>query len=166
MSKYVIDLGKDVRIVQSISVTPYGNAYTHTEGIANLEELNSDYINEHYGSLQDEAYQRGLEDGRAQDSHGCEGCEWDGTPFDVCSKCRNSYKNLYERKDTDDEIKVGDEVRWYNEKIVITCLHYNNGFNWCDGINKDGRVFNVLKEKVTKTGHHFDIDKILEEMKE
>ena len=28
----------------------------------NLEELNSDYVNEHYGELKDEAYQRGLED--------------------------------------------------------------------------------------------------------
>ena len=38
--------------------------YTAVRPIAELEELNSDYINEHYGELQDEAYQRGFEDGK------------------------------------------------------------------------------------------------------
>lgn len=33
------------------------------EGLSRLEELNSDYINEHFGDLQNTAYQRGLEEG-------------------------------------------------------------------------------------------------------
>ena len=40
------------------------NLYVDTLSIEDLEELNSDYINEHYGELQDEAYQRGFEDGK------------------------------------------------------------------------------------------------------
>ena len=33
------------------------------EGLSRLEELNADYINENYGQLQDDAYQKGFEDG-------------------------------------------------------------------------------------------------------
>lgn len=34
------------------------------EGLSRLEELNSDYINEHFSDLQDTAYQKGYADGR------------------------------------------------------------------------------------------------------
>lgn len=64
MSKYVIELGEDAQIVHSINVTQHGNAYTKTERVDNLEELNSDYINEHFGSLQQDAYDCGYKDGR------------------------------------------------------------------------------------------------------
>ena len=64
MSKYVIELGEDAQIVHSINVTQHGNAYTKTERVDNLEELNSDYINEHFGELQQDAYDRGYKDGR------------------------------------------------------------------------------------------------------
>ena len=30
--------------------------------LVDFEELNSDYINEHFGELQDEAYKKGLQD--------------------------------------------------------------------------------------------------------
>jgi len=109
------------------------------------------------------AYQRGLEDGKAQDGHGCEGCEWDGTPFDVCSKCRNSYGNLYKRKEPHDEIKVGDEVSaedgtsifivtWMSERCIC-------------GVDKEGRCYSYEpKEICGKTGNHYDI--VFEEMRE
>ena len=38
--------------------------YVTTLEVKDLEELNSDYINEHYGGLQDEAYHRGLAEGK------------------------------------------------------------------------------------------------------
>ena len=40
------------------------NLFVDSLAVENLEELNSDYINEHYGSMQDEAYQKGLEEGK------------------------------------------------------------------------------------------------------
>ena len=64
MSKYIIELNEDCKIVQQMCVTEHGNAYTDGCYSCDLEELNSDYINEHFGSLQDEAYQRGFEDGK------------------------------------------------------------------------------------------------------
>ena len=38
------------------------NLFVDTLAVEDLEELNSDYINEHFGELQDEAYQAGLND--------------------------------------------------------------------------------------------------------
>ena len=50
--------------------------------LENLEELNSDYINEHFPDLQDTAYKKGLEDGKAQSERGCDGCRFEGT--EIC----------------------------------------------------------------------------------
>jgi hypothetical protein len=44
-------------------------------------------------------------------------------------------------------------------------LYKDGEHDWCDGISKDGRAFHVLAENVRKTGRHFDIASILEEMK-
>jgi hypothetical protein len=38
------------------------NLFVDTLAVDDLEQLNSDYINEHYGELQDMAYQRGIDD--------------------------------------------------------------------------------------------------------
>ena len=63
--KYIIELGEDANMVQVISVTQNGNAYIDsTVYVEYLEQLNSDYINENFGELQDQAYQKGLEEGK------------------------------------------------------------------------------------------------------
>ena len=203
--KYIVEASDDVKKVIAMGVTHGGAIWTDTTDIGKLEELNSDYINEHFGGLQDTAYKKGLHDGESK----CGYCNeyqrglddaWEAarkivdmwkridsdeilTIFGITERTDYSaikllfdkqtaaeaiakLKAYEEKQKADDEIKVGDEVMWYREKIVITCLYHNDGFNWCDGINKDGRVFNVLKEKVTKTGRHVNIEKILEEMKE
>lgn len=48
-------------IYQSLNLQ--GIAFSDTS-LDNLERLDSDYINEHYGELQDEAYAAGLKDGQ------------------------------------------------------------------------------------------------------
>jgi hypothetical protein len=63
--KYVIDLPDDAQYIL-INGASENHCYTRVEQVDDLEELNSDYINEHYGELQDEAYQRGFEDGKNQ----------------------------------------------------------------------------------------------------
>ena len=59
--KYVIDLPDDAQYIL-INGASENHCYTRVEQVDDLEELNSDYINEHYGELQDEAYQAGLKD--------------------------------------------------------------------------------------------------------
>lgn len=83
------------------------------------------------------------------------------TPMQAIEKLK-----AYEEQKADDEIKVGDVVKWNSDLIVVTRLYEAGGFDWCGGISKDGSVFQVLAENVRKTGRHFDIDKILEAMKE
>ncbi len=60
----------------------------------------------------DEAYQRGLEDGKAVSDKGCVGCKWEGNGKDhsPCDYCCNCYSSQWAAKQTDEEIKVGDEV--------------------------------------------------------
>jgi hypothetical protein len=70
--KYIVEASDDVKKVMAIGVTRGGAIWTDTTDIENLEELNSDYINEHYGELQDEAYQRGFEDGKNQKENSIE----------------------------------------------------------------------------------------------
>ena len=131
-----------------------------------LEELNSDYINEHYGSLQDEAYQRGLEDGKAVNDKGCEGCKWEGTGSDhsPCDYCCNCYSSQWTAKD--DKIEVGDTVnikdtsRSDGDGIVTKIWNNLLYIMWNDGSSGTWD-----KEEVVKTGRHFDIQSILEAMR-
>lgn len=75
--------------------------------------------------------------------------------------------NVYEQKQIDN-IEVGDEVVRSADKnamIIVSHIYTTNGnLYWCDGICKDGKVYHILTKNARKTGRHFDIQKILEEM--
>lgn len=180
MSKYVIELDDTVKAVQKIAVTDCGRIYTHKWEVEDLEELTADYVNEHFGILQDdaynaglekgkkEAYQRGLEDGKWKSEDGCTGCKYEGkvvtgTP---CISCCNSYKNLWTAKS--DKIEVGDEVLWDGEKHIVTRI--NRDVDLVEVKDYDlmseygSAIDHVSKYAFTKTGRHFDIKGILEAM--
>ena len=197
MSKYIIeiddDLSFDVQFLQAIGAEPNGVVRILHIEFEKLEELNSDYINEHFGELQETAYQRGLEEGKkatwelvADASNaeyqkglndawecaihkGCEGCRYSGTPQgdSPCFSCSNYYTNNWTAKKQDDEINVGDEVDWSGDKFIVTRIFkpYDKAEE-CDGVDMDGCTYHdVIMSGLTKTGRHVDIDKILEEMK-
>ena len=111
----------------------------------------------------DEAYQRGFENGKEVREKGCEGCKWEDKEYNICTTCRNSYKNLYERKDVDGEIKVGDEVRHERGWTAVVTSIDNVGFSVMD-YNGEVAGYSDIS-KFEKTGRHFDIPKILEEMR-
>ena len=168
MSKYIIeiddDLSFDVQFLQAIGAEPNGVVRIRHIEFEKLEELNSDYINEHYGKLQDEAYKRGFEDGKEAIHKGCEGCRYSGTPQgdSPCFSCSNYYSNNWQKQD--DEIKVGDEVDWSGDKFIVTRIFQPEE---CDGVDVDGCTYHdVLISGLTKTGRHFDIEGILREMRE
>ena len=116
-------------------------------------------------------YQRGFEDGKAVHDKGCEGCKYANVAgtHEPCVRCSNSYGNQWTAKD--DKIEVGDEVEWDNDftgdRFIVTRIYQPYGKKeQCDGIDDDGDVYRaVLIESLVKTGRHFNIDKILEEMK-
>lgn len=115
----------------------------------------------------DEAYQKGFEDGKWKSEDGCTGCKYEGKVVTgpPCITCCNSYKNQWTAKD--DEIVVGDEVIWTQDEIaiVVTCVYTENNIEWCDGICRDGKAYSILTENARKTGRHFDIASILEDMR-
>lgn len=115
-----------------------------------------------------EAYQRGFEDGKAQTELGCEGCEYEGRDLSKlpCMVCSNSRKNCWTAKQTDDEIKVGDEVKWEGVNFTVLRVFTPKGcYEQCDGFDCDGNGYtNILTKDVIKTGRHFDIASIIKEM--
>ena len=178
MSKYIIEIeekplcvfDKDTQTYfpRLWRVKGFNSLVLDEEGLSRLDELNFDYINEHYGSLQDDAYRRGFEDGKAVNDKGCVGCKWEGNGNDhsPCHYCCNCYSSQWQAKQTDDEIKVGDEVNWSSDCFIVTRIFQpRNMKEQCDGIDDDGCVYHdVLIDDLEKTGRHFDISSILKEM--
>ena len=188
MSKYVIELRPDCKVVQQICESD-GQLYIGSKSLNYFEELNADYINEHFGDLQDDAYnkgyaqcqddysdalkhakdtayQKGFEDGKWKSEDGCTGCKYEGKTGEhlPCDYCMNNFKNQWTAKD--DEIEVGDTVNLKdgsrdNDGIVTKSWDNDRHFiMWADG---SGSVWD--KEYIVKTGRHFDIQSILEAMK-
>ena len=160
-----------------------GNLYVDSSSVEELEELNSDYINEHFGDLQDTAYQKGIndgsldvkqrvegayqkgfEDGKAVNDKGCEGCKYSGTPQgdSPCFNCSNYYKNNWTAKD--DKIEVGDEVIYKGTTKCIV-VRPEDDERYASLIDSDGTHYSADHRECKKTGRHFDIQKILEGMK-
>ena len=97
--------------------------------------------------------------------------EWNNGGFNALMNLQpqeaiEKLKAYEEKQKADDEIKVGDEVK-----------HKSNSATWtavCIQIDGDGRHMNLMGhtgavgyypvDDFKKTGRHFDIDKILEEM--
>ena len=116
MSKYIIeiddDLSFDVQFLQAIGAEPNGVVRIRHIEFEKLEELNSDYISENFGSLQEEAYQRGLEDGKWKAEDGCDGCKYyeDTSLTNPCSECSRGHVDHYKPASDPDPVKVGDKV--------------------------------------------------------
>ena len=150
MSKYIIDTDKHMSQFDGIIMTT----------VSGLEDAEK--------ALED-AYQRGFEDGKVVIDKGCEGCLWEGSRVVACTNCCNAYKNKWIAKD--DKIEVGDEVEWDNDftgdRFIVTRIYQPYGKKeQCDGIDDDGDVYRaVLIESLVKTGRHFDIASMLEDMR-
>ena len=165
--KYIIEIPDDVQYVL-LNGKADNKYYTAVRPIAELEELNSDYINEHFSDLQDTAYQKGFEKGKDVRIKGCEGCMYQDTTIEhnPCNLCCNAFLNRWTAKA--DKIEVRDEVVWTEDEnvvIVVTSIYTTDNMEWCDGFCKDGKVYSILTENARKTGRHFDIASILEAMK-
>jgi hypothetical protein len=95
--------------------------------------------------------------------------EWDNGGFKALMNLRPqeaiSKLKAYEEQKAD-ELKVGDEVDWSGDRFIVTRIYQPLVDKRCNGIAKDGSVYmDVVCDRLTKTGRHFDIDKILEEMR-
>lgn len=170
MSKYIIEIAEEYEeYFKGVLICGIADGKFAVDVIAreDLEELNSDYINEHYGELQDEAYQKGFEDGKNSIDMGCEGCRFSlrFAKDEPCKSCSNCYKSKYEpMPKEDDRIEVGDEVI-SDTGTKFTVTGFANSNSAC-GISARGFwCFNTI-DKLTKTGKRYDIASILEAMRE
>lgn len=72
---------------------------------------------------------------------------------------------IVEHEAKQNEIKIGDEVRIDNQLCVVLTL--NTAGNYCL-LRGDGKIYiypSTKKNRMTKTGRHYYIDRILEQMK-
>ena len=168
MSKFIIEVPVDAQYIM-INGVRMGDCYTQITHIEDIEELNSDYINENFGELQDEAYQRGFEDGKRKSEDGCTGCEYKGKTGEhlPCEYCMNNFKNQWTAKK--EEIGVGDVVeRYLNGKLDSTGIYLGEDGDYWNCLFWTGAVFGTFaypKNQFKKTEKHVDIASILEDMK-
>ena len=163
--KYIIEIPDDVQYVL-FNGKADNKYYTAVRPIAELEELNSDYINEHFGELQDEAYLKGFKDGKNSFSKGCEGCKYTSKKNheEPCFSCTRNHLDQYTpMPQEDDRIEVGDEVAT-ETGIKYTVVSFGHGGTVC-GFNTEGKWTGWNPKEVTKTDKHYDIQSILEAMR-
>lgn len=205
MSKYIIDLRPDCKVVQQICASNE-NVNVGARSVGLLDELTDDYVKKNFKDLLEGEYQKGFEDGKkeaessdyiknvemdafnkgmlfkeekindafkrgfekskAQAERGCKGCEYEGKTGEhlPCEYCKNNFRSQWTAKD--DKIEVGDTVNLKdgsrdNDGIVTKSWDNDRHFiMWADG---SGGVWD--KEYIVKTGRHFDIKSILEDMR-
>ena len=113
-----------------------------------------------------------LRGGKAVNDKGCDGCKYAemGSDTAICSDCCNAYYNRWTAKD--DRIEVGDIVeRYLDNKLDSTGIYLGDADEKGDYWNClfwTGASYITLgypKYQFKKTGRHFDIQSILEEMK-
>ena len=207
--KYVIDIPDNVKKIVYFHLGNANAVWTTSNVLDDLEQLNSDYINEHFGQLQDDAYDEGYAQCRndygdaikhAKDTAYQRGLNdaWEAArkivtwpdrslvnsdTFDLdpgesiftkysASEAIEKLKAYEEKQEAADEIKVGDIVeRYIDGKFDSKGIYLNDadekGAYW-NCLFWTGACFVTLgypKNQFKKTDRHFDIDKILEEMK-
>ncbi len=175
MSKYIIDTGNYLFTTDGVLVVGFdcdNKPDTCYEPLSDLEELNSDYINENFGELQDDAYKRGYKDGKESTKNGCMGCKYETRtsceePCKYCSNCHTSkYTPMPEQKD---RIEVGDIVeRYVDGKLDSKGIYLQEDGGYWRCLFDTGAVlmtFAYPKGQFKKTGKHYDIQSILEAMR-
>jgi len=207
VTKHVIEIPDDIPLNPQFLVVygtePIGNKIrTYTIDMDETEELDSDYIKEHFPDLLVQAsyqrgykagheegkkvsytisYQRGLDDAweaarkvalnsndgglgieELDEIFGCYALQQVFRQYSA-QQTIEKIKAYEEKQKADDEIKVGDEVEVLNSgsKYLIAWI---SGTILC-GFAHDGVTCRLQPSDVRKTGRHFDIAKILEEMK-
>ena len=176
MSKYIIDTETWANLfeVQRVGVYGIGNDIVTDEktvwsrmfSLDELEVLNSDYINEHFGELQDEVYQRGLEDGKWKAEDGCDGRKYyeDTSLTNPCSECSRGHVDHYKPVSDPDRIEVGDEVI-YNGTTRCVVIVPETDKRYASILDCNGTRYSADHRELKKTGKHYDIQSILEAMR-
>ena len=113
MSKYVIELDKEQLLEYDKDTDTYFRTLYKAKGFNALvfDKHGLDKLTPLDKEL-DEAYQKGLCDGKARNEYGCIGCRYDDgtTEHSPCDYCCNAYSNQWTAKEKPDEIKASDII--------------------------------------------------------
>ena len=155
MSKYIIDLRPDCKVVQQICASDE-NVNVGARSIGLLDELTDDYVKKNFKDLLEGEYQRGLEEGKK-------------ATFGLVADASNAeYQKGFEdgkaQREYDDKIEVGDDVI-YNGTTKCLVVRPETDERYAVLIDSNGNHHHADHSECKKTGRHFDIDKILEEMR-
>lgn len=174
MNKYVMELYPNCKVVQQICESD-GQLSIHTKWVDYLKKLDLDYINEHYSSLQDDAYQRGLNEAWEAARKIIEMTdppywevfnEYKDDLFGKITASEAIAKLKAYEENQDDKFEFGDEIIDADGIKGFVVSKNNEGYDTMYALFDGCRVpQHVTKKYYRKTGRHFDIDKILEEMK-
>ena len=111
MSKYIIEIAEEYEeYFKGVLICGIADGKFAVDVIAreDLEELNSDYINEHYGELQDEAYQKGINDGSLDVKQRVEGAYQRGLE-DAWEAAKKLFSSM-----ADSDIEKAFPIEWNN----------------------------------------------------
>ena len=186
MSKYIIDTGDYLFTTDGVLVVGFdcdNKPATFYNSLDNLEELNSDYINENFGELQDEAYQAGMDKAweiARRIRLNCEDGGIDGDGLRKMFGTANTYTIIkdntaseavakikaYDNVTHSDRIEVGDEVTHKSDSAVwkAVCIRIDGDRQHMNLMGYTGAVGYYPVDDFKKTGRHFDIASILEAM--
>ena len=202
MSKYVIDLRPDCKVVQQICASEE-NVNVGARSVGLLDALTDDYVKENFKYLLDAEYHRGLEEGNdigykdgvkdgQNEAWECAKklfstmseteiekvfpTEWNNGGFNALINLQPQeaiakLKAHEEKQKADDEIKRGDVIANNTEpklKVWVTCF---DEIGFCGiaitdfGTVDEGKLYSSCSPKGWHKIGHFDITKILEDMR-
>ena len=133
-----------------------------------IEKLKAYEAEQGHSDTIDESYTIGYKqaNNNSKSNTECDGCLYDYgiKEHSLCHTCSNAYINHWTAKKQDDKIEVGDEVKHDRGWVAVVTQIDESGLSCVD---KSGAVASYSDtSKFRKTGRHFDIEKILEEMRE
>ena len=178
--KYVIETAFEnmgIQKIMQIGIDANCRIVHWTDSIENIEELNSDYINENYGELQDEAFDRGLTEAWElarliwHDECGVRsklGCVSIQGVFDkyTAQEAIAKLKAYEEKQKNDDKFEFGDEIIDSNGEKGCVVSKGNEEGDTIFALFSGYRTPQCIRRRnYRKTGKHYDIQSILEAMR-
>lgn len=142
-----------------------------------LTPLNFEYVKEHFGLTDDEVHavrQSAMDEVWtaakkifALDDFEAEKCGLDDVDGMTASEAIAKLKAYEERKKSEQEIKVGDEVMAYNGDAVVFSKFLKGEEEWCTYWYPRSESFDCCNvRELRKTGRHFpEVAQMLEKMK-
>jgi len=174
MAKYIVEIPEDTTCLNALGyedgkcvsarsyiipdLTPYVKSESYIDGLKEGQndawEFARELIHCNNG--------KGMQDDELQS---CFGYELYSQVFKHLSyqEARDKYEAWKKRKD---EIRVGDEVIYNGDRVVVTDIFLQDITRlWIEGVTSSGKTVEALESDIKKTGRHFaEIEELLKKL--